>query len=102
MENEKSKTKTMAAVINHVKFINLRICNCYKLPSITDESFVNEFNHGFGEALNNIDDETDVFELEDIYRTALFTLMEFENENLTIRKMIVIIKDRLRTLRTLS
>lgn len=91
----------MAAVINHVKFINLRICLCYKLPSITEESFVREFNHGFGEALKNIDNETDIFELEDIYRAALFTLMDFEDEILTIRKMIVIIKDRLRILRTL-
>lgn len=91
-----------AVVVNHVRFISLRMCNFHKMPQVNDEKFLNEFNHGFSKAIKSIGDITDVYDLEDVYTTALNVMKEYEKDSDTARRIIVIINKRLEMLGTLS
>lgn len=69
----------MTSVIDqHVKFVSLRICGITTVPKFNDPSFIRQFNDGFKNAYHNIETETELFEMEDVYFQARGSLFHFD------------------------
>lgn len=79
-----------------------RICNVDRVPDVSSDSIQNGFNRGFSDAYKEIMTEMELYDLEDVYWSALFTMEKFEDKNHIARQFVTIIRYRLKKLRALS
>lgn len=100
---------TLSPIDHHIKFLALRVCHTNFMPNFYDDTINEEFNHGFGRAYNSIETEDEVYSMIDIYFQALGTMSDFaidasfnNTSTTTHNKVIFIIEERLKKLRTLS
>lgn len=98
----------MDPVKYHIMFMYARVCGKNSWKNFNNENFIDGFNKSYSVAYKSITNDSDLFDMEDIYIQALSNVCDivmeqsFNGKSTTMgNKIIIILQERIKKLRNL-